>query len=144
MAAHQAPPSMRFSRQEYWSGLPLPSPTVAAMSPNCTYHIDKFSTINVMFHLPQFNILSSHCHTSEKSLASILGVWYVFWTWPLGTCQDLGLVVSLEARRVSGAGIDQVDPFKITTSEEAISIFGQGCSRESGFYTLLESSQNMF
>ena len=24
-AAHQAPPSMRFSRQEYWSGVPLPS-----------------------------------------------------------------------------------------------------------------------
>ena len=25
-AAHQAPPPMGFSRQEYWSGLPLPSP----------------------------------------------------------------------------------------------------------------------
>ena len=25
-AAHQAPPSMGFARQEYWSGLPLPSP----------------------------------------------------------------------------------------------------------------------
>ena len=25
-AAHKAPPSMRVSRQEYWSGLPLPSP----------------------------------------------------------------------------------------------------------------------
>ena len=25
-AAYQAPPSMRFFRQEYWSGLPLPSP----------------------------------------------------------------------------------------------------------------------
>ena len=24
--AHQAPPSLRFSRQEYWSGLPFPSP----------------------------------------------------------------------------------------------------------------------
>ena len=24
--AHQAPPSMEFLRQEYWSGLPLPSP----------------------------------------------------------------------------------------------------------------------
>ena len=24
--AHQAPPSMDFSRQEYWSGLPFPSP----------------------------------------------------------------------------------------------------------------------
>ena len=25
-AAHQGPPSMEFSRQEYWSGLPIPSP----------------------------------------------------------------------------------------------------------------------
>ena len=25
--AHQAPLSMGFSRQEYWSGLPFPSPT---------------------------------------------------------------------------------------------------------------------
>ena len=25
IAAHQAPPSMGFSRQEYWSGVPLPS-----------------------------------------------------------------------------------------------------------------------
>ena len=24
--AHQAPPSIGFSRQEYWSGVPLPSP----------------------------------------------------------------------------------------------------------------------
>ena len=27
-AAYQAPPSMGFSRQEYWSGLPLPSPNM--------------------------------------------------------------------------------------------------------------------
>ena len=27
-AAHQAPPSMGFSRQEYWSGVPLPSPAM--------------------------------------------------------------------------------------------------------------------
>ena len=26
-AAHQAPPSMGFSRQEYWNGMPLPSPS---------------------------------------------------------------------------------------------------------------------
>ena len=31
-AAYQAPPSMGFSRQEYWSGVPLPSPI-------CTYII---------------------------------------------------------------------------------------------------------
>ena len=27
-AAHQAPPFMGFSRQEYWSGVPLPSPSL--------------------------------------------------------------------------------------------------------------------
>ena len=27
-AAYQAPPSMGFSRQEYWSGVPSPSPTL--------------------------------------------------------------------------------------------------------------------
>ena len=27
-AAYQAPPSMGFSRQEYWSGVPLPSPSL--------------------------------------------------------------------------------------------------------------------
>ena len=27
-AAYQAPPSVGFSRQEYWSGLPLPSPSI--------------------------------------------------------------------------------------------------------------------
>ena len=27
-AAYQAPPSMGFSKQEYWSGVPLPSPRI--------------------------------------------------------------------------------------------------------------------
>ena len=31
-AAYQAPPSMGFSRQEYWSGLPLPSPEIIWLS----------------------------------------------------------------------------------------------------------------
>ena len=28
MSAHQAPPSLGFSRQEHWSGLPFPSPLI--------------------------------------------------------------------------------------------------------------------
>ena len=32
-AAYQAPLSMGFSRQEYWSGLPLPSPTPLTIQP---------------------------------------------------------------------------------------------------------------
>ena len=39
--AYQAPPSMGFSRQEYWSGLPLPSPLSLLTGPftffSCSY-----------------------------------------------------------------------------------------------------------
>ena len=34
-AAFQAPPSMGFSRQEFWSGMPLPSPKITADSVKC-------------------------------------------------------------------------------------------------------------
>ena len=36
-AAHQAPPSMGFPRQEYWSGVPLPSPRAILALPNSTF-----------------------------------------------------------------------------------------------------------
>ena len=42
-AAHQAPPSTGFSRQEYWSGVPSPSPLITW---TCNYilgHTDEFS-----------------------------------------------------------------------------------------------------
>ena len=35
-AAYQASPSMGFSRQEYWSGVPLPSPLCSLMPLKCT------------------------------------------------------------------------------------------------------------
>ena len=34
-AAHQAPPSLGFSRQEYWSEVPLPSPKTMLVSVKC-------------------------------------------------------------------------------------------------------------
>ena len=36
-AAHQAPPSMGFSRQEYWSGVPLPFPIFPYTCINIVY-----------------------------------------------------------------------------------------------------------
>ena len=36
-AAYQAPPSMGFSRQEYWSGVPLPSPQGSLTPPFWTF-----------------------------------------------------------------------------------------------------------
>ena len=38
-AAYQAPPPMGFSRQEYWSGLPLPSPKTGLRQENPTYSV---------------------------------------------------------------------------------------------------------
>ena len=35
-AAHQAPPSLEFSRQEHWCGLPFPSPTHESEKWKCT------------------------------------------------------------------------------------------------------------
>ena len=43
-AAYQAPPSMGFSRQEYWSGVPLPSPSsISSPCSNATLYIIGFS-----------------------------------------------------------------------------------------------------
>ena len=39
-AAFQAPPLMGFSRQEYWSGVPLPSPKVTQSRPTLCNPID--------------------------------------------------------------------------------------------------------
>ena len=36
-AAHQPPPSMVFSRQEYWSGVPLPSPITMLQKAFCDW-----------------------------------------------------------------------------------------------------------
>ena len=47
-AAHQAPPCMGFSRQEYWSGVPLPSPHFSKFPEE--KHSDNYPTHhNVLF-----------------------------------------------------------------------------------------------
>ena len=46
--AYQAPPSMGFSRQGYWSGMPLPSP----MKTLLTVYLKIFPTERLHFHFP--------------------------------------------------------------------------------------------
>ena len=48
-AAYQAPPSMGFSMQEYWSGVPLPSPTFVTILLFCCGHSSGQE-------------MTSHCH----------------------------------------------------------------------------------
>ena len=40
-AAYQAPPSMGFSRQEYWNGVPLPSPSISNCKESKTASISQ-------------------------------------------------------------------------------------------------------
>ena len=53
-AAYQAPPSMRFSRQEYWSGVPLPS-----------LQNHYISTIFSCILIIPMNILATSVHTVQ-------------------------------------------------------------------------------
>jgi len=49
--AHQAPPSMGFFRQEYWSGLPFPSPVLNGRRLNAFLPSLNFKTFlfNIIF-----------------------------------------------------------------------------------------------
>ena len=57
-AAYQAPPSMGFSRQEYWSGLPLPSPNTSI----CAILYNKITRKDFYFLLmsPRYTRLHTH------------------------------------------------------------------------------------
>ena len=46
-AAYQAPPSMGFSRQEYWSGVPLPSPCHTATNIKFAKYDSSFSSASL-------------------------------------------------------------------------------------------------
>ena len=63
-AAYKAPPSMGFSRQEYWSGLPLPSPCMEYIYTERLFVVDmklKFDWVSFIFicQIWQFNLGSS-------------------------------------------------------------------------------------
>ena len=55
--AYQAPPSIGFSRQEYWSGVPLPSPTLS-MRPSQTTH-EMVPTLSNLHTLPHLHLSPS-------------------------------------------------------------------------------------
>ena len=63
-AAYQAPPSMGFSRQEYWSGLPFPSPGDLLMSPALA---EVFFTTSATWVKPEGNSNNSRVLLPGKS-----------------------------------------------------------------------------
>ena len=67
-AAFQAPPSMGFSRQEYWSEVPLPSPMTISRS----IHIAQMA----LFHSFLYGWITFHC-------IYILHLLYLFLCWQI-------------------------------------------------------------
>ena len=61
-AAYQAPPSMGFSRQEYWSGLPLPSPKWGLKTPQTSLQENKL-TSQAAPHFPSVVLVTQSCPT---------------------------------------------------------------------------------
>ena len=47
--AHQAPPSMEFSRQEYWSGLPFPSSFILLQVVDQPHLLKRLSLLHCIF-----------------------------------------------------------------------------------------------
>ena len=67
-AAHQAPPSMGFSRQEYWSGVPLPSPHLLANNIYLYPNIDIWEAswlLTEMFPILKISIYPAHRFSAE-------------------------------------------------------------------------------
>ena len=64
-AAYQAPPSMGFSRQEYWSGVPLPSPSSYGLQ----YFPHQNSYTRIQFPHPQSpSLYTPSFHTDTFTL----------------------------------------------------------------------------
>ena len=103
-AAHQAPPSMGFSRQECWSGVPLPSPQMVLVRSflwlsNIPLYIcglphgSVVKNLSVMQETQEIRVLSlGQEDTMEEEMAthsSILG-WKIPWTEEPGGLQSMG------------------------------------------------------
>ena len=67
-AAYQAPPSMGFSRKEYWSGVPLPSPASTAVT-------SKPESPKEPKQLRKLFIRGLSFQTTDESLRSHSGQW---------------------------------------------------------------------
>ena len=70
-AAYKAPPSMGFSRQEYWSGLPLPSPVVGNLGMIIIIKVNsKLHTI-MYFFLSHLSFVNFCFSTVSQSVSSV-------------------------------------------------------------------------
>ena len=90
-AAYQAPPSMGFPRQEYWSGVPLPSP-----DGDCSHEIKRHLLLGRKAMTNQDNILKSRditlptkVHLVKAMVFPVVMYGYESWTIKKAECQRI-------------------------------------------------------
>ena len=71
-AAYQAPPSMGFSRQQYWSGVPLPSPSVLLLTPSSVFYFFLCKSLSGHILLFMFIVAFTSVMPQLSSKSSIL------------------------------------------------------------------------
>ena len=72
--AHQAPPSMGFSRQEYWSGVALPSPRIYLYKTVICCSSEIQNQLGVLYFIWQLYILKCQ----KKNTAHSVSVRYIY------------------------------------------------------------------
>ena len=77
-AAYQAPPSMGFSRQEYWSGVPLPSPICHPRTVQYEDWIPGLLTASLVF---SYQTMISACEFNKKSFTFVEATHYCTNRW---------------------------------------------------------------
>ena len=115
MAAHQAPLSMGFSREEYWSGLPLPSPYNPSQAPESL----GFSRQDHWNGLP----FPSPTHESEKSKWSrSVSVWLFVTPWTAAHQAPLSMGFS---REEYWSGLPLPSPYNLAISQSDLETLSQ-------------------
>ena len=96
-AAYQALPSMGFSRQEYWSGVPLPSPGIRHIYQH--YLVFQFSSVQSLSRVQPFATPWTAAHqaslsiTKNQSLLKLMSIESVMPSNHLILCRPLLLLV---------------------------------------------------
>ena len=93
-AAYKAPPSMGFSRQEYWSGMPLPSPVQSwAVSKALTFPLSSLEINSIFFFGPPMPLYFSENHTAALyTELQLCAVYLMFFVWLFVVIQLLSCV----------------------------------------------------
>ena len=84
MAAHQAPPSLGFSRQEHWSGLPFPSPIIIGLGLQFSSVAQSCPTLcDPMNYSTSLSITNSWSLLKLIFIESVMPCNHLIFFWPL-------------------------------------------------------------